>query len=231
MSGSLGYRPNPAVTRLRPIADGLARALGDRCEIVLHDLAHPSKSLVHVAGALTGRQPGAPVTNVVLEALHERGDEAPDLFNYRTTAPDGRPLRSSTIFLREEGRIVGALCVNIDLAAFESLRELLDEVLALEQPDPQEPERFENTVGGVLDDLISSVLDGGPGRRQPTTSEERMRVVAALEQRGAFLVRGAVEVVARRLEVSRFTIYGYLKQIRAAPMGEVDPSGSARTAR
>lgn len=225
MSGSPGYQPHPAITRLRPIVDGLAHALGNQCEIVLHDLAHPSKSLVHVAGNLTGRRPGAPVTNLVLEALHEHGDDAPDLFNYRTAAPDGRPLRSSTIFLREKDHIVGALCVNIDVGALEDLRDLIDDALAVEDPDPQQPERFGNTVGEVLGDLISSVLDGRGGRRRPMTTEERTRIVAELERRGAFMVRGAVEIVAQRLDVSRFTIYGYLKQIRTAAE-DADPSAT-----
>jgi predicted transcriptional regulator YheO len=63
------------------------------------------------------------------------------------------------------------------------------------------------------------------------TAEERMQIVSELERRGAFMVRGAVEVVAQRLDVSRFTIYGYLKQIRAASAHEVSRAKSQRTAR
>lgn len=57
------------------------------------------------------------------------------------------------------------------------------------------------------------------------TTEERTRIVAELERRGAFMVRGAVEIVAQRLDVSRFTIYGYLKQIRTAAE-DADPSAT-----
>jgi len=58
------YTPHPALMTYVPFVDGLARAMGPDCEIVLHDLGHPSNSLIHIAGSVTGRSRGAPVTNL-----------------------------------------------------------------------------------------------------------------------------------------------------------------------
>ncbi len=41
---------------------------------------------------------------------------------------------------------------------------------------------------------------------------EKQRVVALLEERGAFTVRHGVETVAAALGVSRFTVYNYLNR-------------------
>ncbi len=41
---------------------------------------------------------------------------------------------------------------------------------------------------------------------------EKQRVVALLEERGAFTVRHGVETVATALGVSRFTVYNYLNR-------------------
>jgi hypothetical protein len=44
---------------------------------------------------------------------------------------------------------------------------------------------------------------------------DKQRVVALLEERGAFTVRHGVETVASALGVSRFTVYNYLNRQRA----------------
>ncbi len=50
--------------------------------------------------------------------------------------------------------------------------------------------------------------------------EDKQRVVRMLDERGAFLLRGAVDDVADAMGVSRITIYNYLNAIEAQP-GEV----------
>lgn len=211
---TLGYKPHPALLGPIGYADRLARAIGPNCEIVVHDLRHPEKSLVHIAGNVTGRSIGAPVTNVVLEALRAYGDDAPDLFNYRTQAPNGRVLRSSTLFIRSSGRIVGVLCINLDMTPLEDARVALDQSLNYEIADTSE--RFGNTVEDVLDNLFDAVLRDGGVRPSNMTPDDRLRAVAALEERGVFLIRGGVDRVARELRVSKFTVYNYLQQVRAA---------------
>ena len=41
-----------------------------------------------------------------------------------------------------------------------------------------------------------------------------MEVVKRLEERGAFLVKRSAEQVAEALDLSRYTIFSYLKEIR-----------------
>ena len=43
--------------------------------------------------------------------------------------------------------------------------------------------------------------------------EEKRQVVAQLSQRGFFNLKGAVSIVAKRLDVSEQTVYRYLKEI------------------
>jgi predicted transcriptional regulator YheO len=207
--------PHPAVAAYFDLADRLVKALGTHCEIVLHDLRWPENSLVHVAGSVTGRSPGAPITNLVLEALHDHGDTVPDLLNYRTQAPNGHPLKSSTLFIRDDGRVVGALCINIDVAPLEELAEDVRRLIGYEEPSWISTETFETKVADVLDDLVATALKEVNVRPAAMTVDDRMRVVARLEAHGAFLIKGAVETVARRLRVSRFTIYAYLQQVRS----------------
>ena len=45
------------------------------------------------------------------------------------------------------------------------------------------------------------------------TIEEKKQVVATLQGKGAFLLKGAVGEVAQALDVSEQTVYRYLKEI------------------
>jgi len=66
---------------------------------------------------------------------------------------------------------------------------------------------------GALDRLIDSVAAelGGP---LPTLSrEDKQRAVRLLDERGAFILRRAVEDVADKMGVSRITVYNYLNAI------------------
>ena len=47
------------------------------------------------------------------------------------------------------------------------------------------------------------------------TKEEKVKVVEMLDDRGIFLVKGAVDVVALALAVSKYTVYNYLEEARA----------------
>ncbi len=46
--------------------------------------------------------------------------------------------------------------------------------------------------------------------------EQRIQVVRDLERRGIFLIKGAVDEVARLLGVSRYTVYNYRKEVSLA---------------
>ena len=50
---------------------------------------------------------------------------------------------------------------------------------------------------------------------------DKIVVVRELDERGVFLIRGAVSTVARVLGVSRYTIYNYLEEMKGQQDGEV----------
>ncbi|MFC8723565.1 helix-turn-helix domain-containing protein [Kitasatospora sp. NPDC057198] len=68
-------------------------------------------------------------------------------------------------------------------------------------------------LSSALDRLLAEMVRQFDGR--PLTEldrAEKQRVVALLEERGAFTVRHGVETVASALGVSRFTVYNYLNR-------------------
>ena len=66
---------------------------------------------------------------------------------------------------------------------------------------------------GALDRLIESVERDLGGRLPDLTREDKQRAIRMLDDRGAFILRRAVEDVADAMGVSRITVYNYLNAI------------------
>jgi predicted transcriptional regulator YheO len=203
---------------LQSVARGIVETFGPRCEVVVHDLRRPDSSLIIVEGNVTGRKEGAPLTDLVLRLLRS-GKTQEDLINYPTQTRDGRPLKSSTIFLRDiKGKPFGCLCINYDLTDVFTAKQLLDELHRTCQPlytDSSLEEDFARSVKEVLSDIIRKVLElvGKPVTHMG--KEDKLRVVKLLDDKGVFLIKGAVETVAKVLGVSTITLYKYLREVGA----------------
>jgi DNA binding protein with HTH domain len=66
---------------------------------------------------------------------------------------------------------------------------------------------------GALDRLIDGVEAELGGRLGELRREDKQRAVRMLHDRGAFVLRKAVDDIADRMKVSRITIYNYLNAI------------------
>jgi predicted transcriptional regulator YheO len=205
------------------IARAIARTIGPRCEVVLHDYAEWDRSgstIVWIEnGHVTGRRIGGPTTNLGLEAMRA-GYSSADRFNYLSRAKDGRTLRSTSIYFQNrKGKLIGSLCINVDVDAFVTARAALDALLGVEaQPstDGDETETFGTDIGEVLDAQIQAALTR-TGKPLPSLSrDDRVAVVRYLDEKGAFLVKRAADRIARSLGISRVTVYAYLEEARAA---------------
>ena len=115
---------------------------------------------------------------------------------------------------------------------FATLRPVLDAVGA----DPVPPELIAKSdvplewegevIGGIrlrsLEGAVPRMVDQIVGEMGADVEnlgrEEKQQVVRLLNERGAFLIRGAVEEVADLMGVSRITIYNYLNATRREPI-------------
>jgi predicted transcriptional regulator YheO len=95
----------------------LERHLGPKCEVVLHDLTGDyGSSIVDIRhGHITNRKIGDSGSNLGLEVLRGTVQDG-DKFNYITYTRDNKVLRSSSIYIRgDDGRVIGAICLNLDI--------------------------------------------------------------------------------------------------------------------
>ena len=209
------------------LTEFLGAALGPDYEVALHDLTDKNRSIIAIVnGYISGREIGAPLTNMALSVLKDESYEWQDYrLHYSGVSAAGNTLRSSTMFIKEDGKLIGMLCINFDDSRYQAFaRQVLtlchpnQYFRALTQPEeegnPSRPETFRNSTEAVAQDAIAHELErlGVPAER--LTSEERLQIIAALEESGLFLLKGAVKDVAAGLGCSQASVYRYLSQIR-----------------
>ncbi|MFI1561898.1 transcriptional regulator [Streptomyces sp. NPDC020490] len=202
---------------LRPVVAGLAATFGPVCEAVLHDYRRPERSVVALAGEVTGRRVGGAMSEIGLRMI-ARGDDARDELNYVTRTRTGALVKSSTILLRDSTRAVfGALCLNVDITAVRQAHALLGALAGAGGGAPDTPV---TTFAGDIDSVVDAVLDAhrpvGGGAWAGLDRAGRLDLFHSLDEHGVFAVRHSVEQVATRLGISRASAYSYLSQARAA---------------
>ena len=202
------------------LAHALALQFGSGCEVVVHDLesADPGHSIVAIEnGHVTGRRLGDGPSHVVLEALHAGDAKLEDRLAYLTKTADGKILKSSTVFIRDErGRAVGIFAVNYDITILRAMGDTIAEVVGTEPSAPREPEPIVRSVADLLDDLIeqSVQLVGTPVALM--SKEEKVRAIRYLNDTGAFLITKSGPKVCKYFGISKYTLYSYLDEAKNA---------------
>lgn len=195
-------------------ANMLVKMFGQRCEVVVHDFSNLKASLIYIAGNVTDRKIGSPITDLVLTELKKEPSEVEDIPNYKTQSRNGKILKSATVFLRDkEEKVIGALCMNYDISQMMMEADALEEFLAFDLHQ-EKSENFHATVQDVIHDMVHQALSEFKKAHTQLTLEEKIECVRLLEEKGAFLIKGSTEYLASVLGVSKFTIYNYLNKIR-----------------
>jgi len=199
---------------LIPILDTLSQIFGEKnFEFLLHDFRYPDSSLVYIRGKVTGREVGAPLTDRLWQIYQEQKDEAEDVINVRVRAREGNLINSSTVFVRnKEGKILGSLGINVDISAFQIVVDSLNELIVGITSNNHEGVDFARNVEEFLNDVLDQNLARKP--KAYLSKDDRLKIVKELDKQGVFLIKGAVEEVAKRLGVTRFSVYNYLEELR-----------------
>jgi predicted transcriptional regulator YheO len=206
-------------------ADMLVKMYGTRCEVAVHDFKDLKKSLIYLAGNVTGRKIGSPITDLVLKELAKPEEVIKDIPNYKTQTTKGQIMKSSTVFLRDhEEKPIGALCINYDISLFVQFGGEIEEFIHFDTNETT-TESFFSTVQDVIHGMVDEVLLGFKKAPSNMTIDEKVECVRILDKKGTFLIKGATEYVAHALGVSKFTVYNYLQKIRMINdyhLGEAD---------
>jgi predicted transcriptional regulator YheO len=201
---------------LQRIADAIVALFGKNCEACVHDLTSLQNSLVYIQGDVTHRKPGAPATDLLMKMLKQNSGKAVDMQNYKTTTSDGRSLKSATTFIRDStGRPIAAFCINLDTTDFYNAGQALMPFINIQENNHQtSTETFAHSAGETVEALFFHAVEKIGKHPATMNVDEKTSLISQLEENSTFLLKGAVEQVARMMGVTKFTVYNYLKKVR-----------------
>ena len=194
----------------------LRRQLGEDSEIVLHDWSKGyDHSIVAIEnGHLTNRRVGDCGSNLGLEVI--RGTATSDIKgNYVTRTRDGRILASSTMYLKNDaGEPMGALCINTDISKKVELKEYFENQLPEGLSRGTAEEFFATDVSDLLTYLVNESIMKVNKPVTAMSKEDKMTALKYLDEKGAFLITKSSTKVCQVFEISKYTLYNYLDEIR-----------------
>lgn len=203
---------------LKQIADGVTATFGNNCEVAIHDLNNVAHSLVYLTGNVTNRELGSPVTDAVIKEVMEKGNDVDDKYSFKTITDDGREIKSSTFYIRNKQlEVIAAFCINFDVTDYLNAVQALEIFAGIE--NIKDTSTISEKIVFSLDNTFESLFEEAVkeiGKRPATMStDEKVNLVKILERKGVFQIKGVINQVAVKLGVTNFTVYNYLKKIRA----------------
>ncbi len=199
---------------LQQTADAVHALFGDNCEVVIHDLSDLQKSLVYIKGDVTGRKTGAPATNLLIKLIQQIPEKGDHHHNYKSVTADGRCLKSATTIIKDSsGKAVAAFCINLDTTSyFNAIQALLPFIHDLDSGIYPSKETFADSASDTVKTLFGQAVEEIGTQPAAMSIEEKTRFIEKMKQNGVFQFKGAVEQVAGLMDVTKCTVYNYLKK-------------------
>lgn len=203
---------------LKQIAHGLAIQFGSSCEIAIHDLKTKDleRSIVYIEnGHVSNRQSGDGPSGIVLETLQSDPSTIHDKLSYLTKTEDGRILKSSTFYIRDDdGSISYIFSLNYDITAFTAASAAIQSLIATKDNLPDltgdSPRQITHNVNELLDLLIEQAVAKVGKPVAMMNKDDKVAVVQYLDHAGAFLITKSGDKVSSYLGISKFTLYSYM---------------------
>lgn len=193
------------------IAVALGRMFPGLCEVVLHDLRDPDHAIRAIENNLSGREVGDPATELGLQRISDP-DYPSVLQNYANQFPDGRPVKSTSIGIKNaDGDYIAALCLNLDVSVLSPFTHTLANLVATDAAQRGFVENLHSRTSRELRELIERTAADRGGSPRSISREAKRDLVRLLRDEGYFESRDAAQTIADLLGVSRATVYNYAK--------------------
>lgn len=207
---------HPTLKAYIPVANMIAQTFGKSCEVAIHDLTQPESSVVYVAnGTVTGRKEGQSFNHLIPQVLLSKNFQDDCTVNYTFETVEGKKIKASSALIRDlKGEVVGMLCINYDLTISYLIQGELASFLpqAAEPLVAEEEATLKQDVLTIVDELIDNIISSK--EVNSLKRKDNLDIVRFMDEKGIFLVKGAIDKVAASMGLSKVTIYSYLDDVR-----------------
>ena len=196
------------------VVDGVSALIGQHCEIVLHSFEDLEHSAIYIAnGHNTNRQVGSPMTDFALRSLHNMKSESVSKPYFTRAKKSSGLMKSVTIAIRNSTkRIIGLLCININLDV--PMSQFLQNFISASDHSETSAVNFASSVEELVVQTVEKTIEEVTSDRMVANNNKNRQIVVSLYEKGIFDIKDAINLVAERLNISRHTVYLYIRQIK-----------------
>ena len=190
----------------------IAEMFGSSCETLVQNMSDPSHPILSIYnGQVSGREVGSTADIMGSTRLIDETAMTTDFVNLYATTPSGAQIKSSTFHMIGEDYNL-ALGIDFDYSSLVFANRILVDLMSADADLQSALWRGgDNGLTQIFDECLTAI--GKPVNA--LTKADRVKIVALLDQKNAFSFRKSVPYVAKRLQVSRYTVYKYLDQLGA----------------
>lgn len=213
------------------LLDFISLSIGPDYELSLIDTSNEENKIIAMRyGNISGRNVGEKMLPFVEEVISNKEYETSDYIVNRTALGiNGNALRTSMFFIKDESKkLVGIMCINFDDSRFHELGKTLlqlchpegylDDVLRAKESRDQGDlasvykgtRERKRTLEQTVEDIIDGEFKNITIPLERLTQEEKIEVVKNLDSKGVFMIKGAVGILAKKLDVSQASLYRYI---------------------
>jgi predicted transcriptional regulator YheO len=208
--GGITLDKNKALDFLKRIAEGIATTFGRSCETVIHDMKNKENSIIAIFNDhVTNRKVGDRLN--ILGTKKEVHDflSGIDLVCCQGSTTDGKLIKSSTFHLIGDDYHF-ALGINFDYTTLAIAESALKELTHVGPSIDEALSGFgEHRLQTIFEECLELV--GKPVSLM--NKADRLRIVALLKERNAFSFQKSIPFISERLNISRYTLYNYLREL------------------
>lgn len=207
------------------LANFLHVALGSEFEIVLHDVEDNEHKIAFIAnGHISGRTEDDYNKDSLFEIIGDADLSKDDfLINSEGIVHNNKVIKHSSYFIKDDtDNLTGVLCINFDGSKYVNLAKQLLQLTNMDnasiENDSLHSYDFQNSVvSNLVSDIANTVIDDALGfsdiPADMLSQDEKMDIIRELNKKEVFLMKGSITNAAKRLGVSKATIYRYLQTI------------------
>ncbi|GIN75160.1 Transcriptional regulator DauR [Bacillus paralicheniformis] len=204
-----------------PFAKTIGEMFGPNCEVVIHDLTTPQSSVIFaINNHVTGREIGQSFDHLVKKVLLSDEFKEDYLAGYEIETDDQRSIKSSTTLIRgSQQQVIGAFCINYDMNVMIQMKEMLDAFMPgiekksqIQAPNTAEQGASIQNVEEITNQLIEQIVANH--KHSLMKRREKIELIRFMDEKGIFLMKGAVDKVAEQLGISKVTVYSYLDEVK-----------------
>ncbi|MEK7571255.1 MAG: PAS domain-containing protein [Patescibacteria group bacterium] len=200
------------IKQYEPMIQGVIALFAPFVECAIHDIQ--TGKIVAIYNNISKRKIGdlSP-----LAELNTPVERFPDVFEpYYETNWNGHKIKCTSITIRDENRKpLFLICFNFDTAVFQDIQLNLKTFLQVKETADNPVELFGEGWQGKIDTFIEGYLTRNKLILSSISRENKQELIEELSRHGVFFYKKAPDYVASKLQLSRATIYNYLKVLRA----------------